>query len=367
MPPVFAFWRKAINMQFWKKNRGNSRISSLMLFIPYAFQRYTITSAFIVFAVVMAVVNMFTGSSTIQLLKNDERREPVEYYVTLYPPTSDKAQEDLWIDKVTTLLRHNSFECYSWRYRGMAVIDVLTPLDRKSAVRTITALIQKKGLSNGDLKIESGNIARRTDAYDIVFASDKTASPLKRTWSGEVENLLREKGYFASAKYGQYTPAARNVRYPPFREARSIIEAIRKNGLKSPSAFSVYENSPADDVVLSIAGADDAVLLSGFVPLEKYHPEIYRDSSLFAIEIIAPEGTASVVKVTAHPFAGFSVRFPQDFTPQQQSGVTNGIYQVKYSVNDRKAYSAKFEVDERNRVIREHDKESQKVFYSRVE
>jgi hypothetical protein len=338
-----------------------------MLFIPYAFQRYTITSVFIVFAVVIAMVNMFTGSSTIQLLKNDERREPVEYYVTLYPPASDKVQEDIWINKVTTLLRHNTFECYPWRYRGMAVIDVLTPLDRKSAVRTIKALIQKKGLSNGDLKIESGNITRRADAYDIVFESDNNASPLIRTWSGEVENLLREKGYFASATYGQYTPAARYVRYPPFREARAIIDAIRKNGLKSPSAFSVYDTIPADDVLLSIAGADDAVLLSGFVPLEKYRPEIHRDSSLFTIEIIDPRGNTGNVKVTAHPFAGFRVRFPRDFTPQQQSGITKGIYQVKYAVNDRKAYSAKFEVDERNRVIRGHDKESQRVFYSRVD
>jgi hypothetical protein len=357
-------------MQFWKKNRGKKRFSSLMLFIPHAFKRYTVTSACIVLAVVVAMGSLFTGASTIQLLKKSEKKAPgkyVEYYVTLYPPASDKVQEEKWINGVTTLLRQNTFECYPWRYRGVAAIDALTPLDRKSVVRTIKTLLQKKGFINGGLKMESGNINQRTDTFDIVFESDDNASSGKRAWSAAVEKLLLQKGYFASADYDMHNPAALYVRYPPFREARSIIETIKKNGLKSPSAFSIYDNTSADEVLLSIADANNAVLLSGFVPLKKYSPEIHPDSSLFTIEIVTPEGNTSVVKVTAHPFAGFSVRFPQDFTPQQQSGVTKGIYHVKYSVNDRKAYSAKFEVDERHRVIRGHDKESKRVFYSRVD
>jgi hypothetical protein len=352
-------------MQFWKKNRGKKKVASFMLFVPYAFRRYTVTSLFIVLAVAMTIVNLFTGSSTIQLLKESEKKEPVEYYVTLYPPASDKVHEDTWIYEVTTLLRQNTFECYPWRYRGMAAIDVLTPLDRKSAVHTIKTLIQKKGFANGDVKIESGNITRRTDTYDIEFESDDNASSEKQAWSAEIEKLLLQKGYFASADYGRHNPAALYVRYPPFREARSIIEAIKKNGLKSPAAFSLYENNPSHDVQLTIAGADNAVLLSGHVPLKKYNPALHRDSSLFAIEIVNPEGDASVVKVTAHPFAGFKVRFPQDFTPQY-SGVSKGMYQVICYLNEKKAFSSQFEVDKHNKVIWEHDQALQKVFYSRV-
>jgi len=359
-------------MQFWKKNRGKKRISSLMLFIPYAFKRYTVTSVFIVLAVVMALGTLFKGSSTIQLLKKSEKKEPVayreyvEYYINIYRQESDKAQEDKWIYEVTTLLRQNTFECYPWRYRGMAAIDALTTLDRKSAIRTIKKLLQKKGFINGGLTMESGNINRRTDTFDIVFESDDGASSGKRAWSAAVEKLLLQKGYFASADYEMHNPAALSVRYPPFREARSIIEAIKENGLKSPSAFSVYENNPPDDVVLTITGSDAGVLLSGFVPLKKYNPEIHRDSSLFTIEIITPEGNTSVVKVTAHPFAGFRVRFPQDFSTQN-SGIVKGVYQVRCFLNDRKAYSTKFELNKRNKIIRENDKESQRVFSSRVD
>jgi len=116
-----------------------------MLFIPFAFKRYAITSIFIVLAVAMTIVTLFTGSSTIQLLKNSEKKEPVEYQVTLYPPTSDKVHENLWIDEVTTLLRQNRFENYSWIYKGRTVIDVLTLFDRKADVRKIKTLLQKKG------------------------------------------------------------------------------------------------------------------------------------------------------------------------------------------------------------------------------
>jgi hypothetical protein len=353
-------------MQFWKENRGKKKIISFMLFIPYAFKRYAITSIFIVLAVAMTIVTLFTGSSTIQLLKERQKKEPVGYHVTLYPPASDNVHEDVWIHEVTTLLRLNSFECYSWRYRGMAAIDVLTLIDGTSALGTIKTLLQKKGFIHSDVNIESGNINRRTDAYDIVFELDEKASSVKRVWSAEVEKLLREKGYFASAEHGQYTPAVLYVRYPPFREARSIIEVIKKNGLKSPSAFSLYENSPEDDVLLTITGADNAVLLSGFVPLKKYNPEIHRDSALFAIEIVNPEGNTSVVKVTTHPFAGFRVRFPQDFTPQN-SGLSKGIYQAICYLNDKKVFSAQFEVDKHGKVIWEHDQSSQRVFYSRVD
>jgi hypothetical protein len=353
-------------MPFWKENSGKKRITSIILFIPYAFKRYTITSIFIVLAAAMTIVTLFTGSLTIQLLKKSEKKEPIEYYIILYPPASDKAQKDIWIHEVTALLRQNKFECYSWKYRGMAAIDVLTSLERKSAVRRIKTLLREKGFVNDDVKIESGNNSRRSDTYDIVFESDENKSSLKRTWSAEVENFLRGNGYFASAEYSQFTPAALYVRYPPFREAHSIIEAMRKNGLKTPSAFSLYENTPADEVLLTITGADNSVLLSGFVPLKKYNPEIHRDNSLFAIEIVSPQGNTGVVRVTAHPFAGFRVRFPRDFTPTS-SGVSKGIYQVQCSLNDRKLFSVQFEVDNHNKIIWEHNRESQRVFYSRVD
>jgi hypothetical protein len=353
-------------MQFWKENKRGKKIHSFMLFIPFAFKRYAITSIFIVLAVAMTIVTLFTGPSTIQLLKNSEKKEPVEYQVSLYPPASDKVHENLWIDEVTTLLRQNRFENYSWIYKGRRVIDVLTLFYWKADVRKIKTLLQKKGLLEGDVNIEPRKIAHRLDTYDIEFELDEKASSVKEAWSNEVENLLLEKGYFASADYGQHNPAALNVGYPPFREAYSIIELIKKNGLKSPSAFSLYENNPADDVLLTIRGADNAVLLSGFVPLKKYNPEIHPDSSLFNLEIVNPEGNTSVVKVTAHPFAGFRVRFPQDFTPQNNR-LSKGLYQVRCYLNDQKASDTQFVMDNNNTVIWHHNKESQRVFYSRVD
>jgi hypothetical protein len=366
MPPVFVFWKKGINMQFWKKNKGKKKISSFMLFIPYAVKRYTITSFFVVFAAAMTVVTLFTGSSTVQLLKQTEKKEAVEYYVTFSPPVSDKAHEDIWIHEVTTLLRLNAFECYPWVYRGRAAVDVLTTLERKSAVRTIKTLLQKKGFIDGGIKMESGNITRRTDTYDIEFESADNAFSGKQAWSTAVEKLLLEKGYFASADYNLHNPAALYVRYPPFREAYSIIELMKKNGLKSPAAFSLYENNPSHDVQLTITGADNAVVLSGHVPLKRYNPALHRDRSRFTVEMVNPAGNTSVVKVTAHPFAGFRVRFPQDFTPQN-SGVPIGMYRVNCYLNDKKAISAQFEVDKLGKVIRGNEKESQRVFYSRVD
>lgn len=346
------------------------KIISIIMFIPFAFRRYKITSVFSVLAIVLTIFTLFSGSSTIQLLKRSEKKKHVEYQITIYPPNLDKIHEDLWIDGVKALLRQNKFECYSWMYKGRTVIDVLNLFAGKVNVHIIETILQQKGFLKDNMKIESNKIADRFDTYDIEFELDDKASFEKRAWSIDIERLLLGKGYFTVAD-GYHNPVALNVSYPPFKAAYDIINLIKEKGLKTPSVFSIYSNDPPDgssedDLLLSVEGSNNSIKISGFVPLKKYNPQFHHDNLTVTVNIVNSKGYVSIAKVTTHPVTGFKLRYPQDFMPPNDN-LLKGVYQLKCYMNDQKAFDTKFELDKRNNVIWHHNKESQRVFYSKLD
>jgi len=349
---------------FFKK-----KITQIIMFIPFAFRRYKITSILSVFAIGMTLLGLYSGSSNIQLLMKKEKKNPVEYQITIYPPNSVENNNDFWISEVKALLRQNKVESYSWIYKERTVIDVVNLFAGKADIHLIETILQKKGFLKDDVKIDLNTTENRFDTYDIEFELDDKSSSGKRAWSTDVEKLLLEKGYFASTD-GCHNPVALNVNYPPFREAYTMIGFIKEKGLKGPSAFSIYKNCPpdgsAEDLFLDLEGSKDSIKISGFVPLKKYDPQFHHDNSTFTVNIVNPEGNVGVAKVTAHPVNGFILQYPQDFMPPNNS-LLKGGYQLKCSINDQKAFDTKFELDKKNNVIWPQNKKPQRVFYSKVE
>ena len=342
-------------------------IGSIITFIPFAFRRYRLTSVLSVIAAIMALCILFTEFSDLLISKKKGQKKPSEYQITIYPPNADRVQADIWVRRANALLRQNRFESYSWTYQGRSVIDILNLFDRKSDRRTIETILKKEGLWDNAVKVTANSIGGRLDTYTIEFEPGDTASPGKQAWISSVEQLLSEIGYCTLTDHRYHNPVALNVGYPPFREAQKIIESIKEKGLEIPSAFSVYENDPGtgftDNLLhLHIEGSQHSVRVSGYLPLKRYTPELYHGNVSFTVSVTDPEGMARVAKVTTHPVTGFSLQYPEDFTPQRD-GLSRGIYQVSYSINDKKVADTKFELDKEHTVIRLNDKEPQRVFY----
>jgi hypothetical protein len=342
-------------------------IGPIITFIPFAFRRYRITSVLSVIAVIMALYILFTEFSDLLIAKKKGQKKPSEYQITIYPTNTDRVQADMWVRRANAFLRQKGFESYSWNYQGRSVIDILNLFDRKSDRRTIETILQKEGLWDNGVKVTANSIAGRLDTYTIEFEPGETASPGKQVWISSVEQLLSDKGYCTLADHGYHNPVVLNVGYPPFREAQKLIELIKEKGLDIPSAFSIYENDTGVGVTdnllhLHIEGSERSVRVSGYLPLKRYTPELYHGNVTFTVSVTDPEGMARVAKVTTHPVTGFTLQYPEDFTPQKD-GLSRGIYQVSCFMNDKKVTDTKFELDKEHTVIRLNDKEPQRVFY----